>query len=181
MISFSHRRPISPQAGLFWLFVLILTFSAHQAVADKVHRVSKRDVKREVEGLEEQWRQAQLAGDVATMDKLLADDFVGISITGQANTKEQQLDRIRNRRLVLTRIVLQDSKVKLLGSVAIVTSLAEVEGSNEGTPMKGMYRYIRIYQHLPSGLWKTTNFEATRVPTDRSPYPAPSPTPAADH
>lgn len=122
-----------------------------------------------VEALEEQWRSAQLTADIGTMDRLLADDFVGISITGQANTKAQQLDRIRNRRLVLTRIDLADRKIKMLGNVAIVTSLADVEGTNEGVSMKGMYRYTRVYQRLPTGIWKTTNFEATRVPTERRP------------
>jgi ketosteroid isomerase-like protein len=173
MISFRYRRRISPQARLLWAIALVLAFSVVRPALGKVHRDSKRDVKREVEALEEQWRTSQIAGDIPAMDRLLSDDFIGISITGQANTKEQQLDRFRNRRLVLTRIDLSDSKVKLLGSVAIVTSLAEVEGMNEGTSMKGTYRYTRVYQRLPSGIWKTTNFEATRVPGDRRQGPPP--------
>ncbi len=137
--------------------------------AKKISAGSKRDSRHIVESLEDQWRAAQLTADVSAMDRLLADDFVGISITGQANTKTQQLDRIRNRRLVLTRIDLSDRKIKLLGTVAIVTSLAQVEGTNEGEPMKGTYRYTRVYQRLASGTWKTTNFEATRVPQGRRP------------
>ena len=30
-------------------------------------------------------------------------------------------------------------------------------------PMHGTYRYTRVYSRLPSGTWKITNFEATRV------------------
>ena len=145
---------------LVWSYCAELpAFAAHKA-----HPASKRDEKHEIEMMEEQWRAAQLAGDVAAMDRLLADDFVGISMTGQANTKMQQLERIRSRSLVLTRIDLSDRKIKLVGTVAIVTSLVQVEGSNEGSSMHGTYRYTRIYQRLPSGVWKTTNFEATRVP-----------------
>ena len=59
-------------------------------------------------------------------------------------------------------------KVKLLGQVAIVTSLAEVQGQNEGLPLNGRFRYTRVYQRLPSGAWKITNFELTRVPKHRS-------------
>jgi ketosteroid isomerase-like protein len=54
--------------------------------------------------------------------------------------------------------------VKLVGSIAIVTSHAEVEGTNEGVPVQGTFRYTRVYQRLPSGAWKITSFEATRVP-----------------
>jgi ketosteroid isomerase-like protein len=127
----------------------------------------KHAAKQQVEALEEQWRQAQLAGDVAAMDKLLSDDFIGISMTGQVNTKAQQLDRMRMHKIVLTRLDLGDRQVKLIGAIAIVTSRAEVEGTNDGAVIKGTYRYTRVYQRLPSGAWKITSFEATRVPGPR--------------
>ncbi len=124
----------------------------------------KHDVKRQVEALEEQWRTAQLTGDIAAMDQLLSDDYIGISMTGQVNTKTQQLDRARNHSMVLTRLDFGDMQVKLVGGIAIVTSRAEVEGVNDGISVKGTFRYTRVYQHLPSGEWKITSFEATRVP-----------------
>jgi ketosteroid isomerase-like protein len=128
----------------------------------------KHDAKRQVEALEEQWRTAQLAGDVAAMDKLLSDDYIGISMTGQVNTKAQQLDRARSHKLVLTRLDLGEVQIKLVGSIAIVTSRAQVEGTNDGTPVLGTFRYTRVYQRLPSGDWKITSFEATRVPESRN-------------
>jgi ketosteroid isomerase-like protein len=128
----------------------------------------KHDAKRQVEALEEQWRQAQLSGDVATMDSLLSDDYIGITMTGQVNTKMQQLDRMRNHKIAISKLELGEMQVKLVGAIAIVTSRAEVEGTNEGIPVKGTYRYTRVYQRLPSGNWKITSFEATRVPGPRS-------------
>jgi ketosteroid isomerase-like protein len=127
----------------------------------------KHDAKRQVEALEEQWRKAQLSGDVATMDSLLSDDYIGISMTGQVNTKMQQLDRMRTHKFALSKLDLGEMQVKLVGAIAIVTSRAEVEGTNEGIPVKGTYRYTRVYQRLPSGNWKITSFEATRVPGPR--------------
>ncbi|MEO6816903.1 MAG: nuclear transport factor 2 family protein [Edaphobacter sp.] len=126
------------------------------------------DAKHQVEALEEQWRVAQIAGDIGTMDKMLSDDYIGISMSGEVDTKAQQLRRIADRRLMLTRIELSDMKVKLVGAIAIVTSRAQVEGTNDGASMMGMYRYTRIYRHLPSGQWKITSFEATREHRHRS-------------
>jgi ketosteroid isomerase-like protein len=128
-------------------------------------REKKHDAKRQVEALEEQWRTAQLAGDIGVMDKLLSDDYIGISMTGQVNTKAQQLDRARDHKLVLTKLDLGDRQVKLVGSIAIVTSMADIEGTNDGVPVKGTFRYTRVYQRLASGEWKITSFEATRVPS----------------
>lgn len=106
---------------------------------------------------------AQLAGDVATMDKMLSEDFIGITMSGQVVTKAQQLNRIRSRGFVVSRLDLEDIKVKRLGEVAIATVRARVEGTNEKKQVDGQYRYTRIYQHLPSGAWKITHFEVTHI------------------
>lgn len=123
----------------------------------------KRDIRRQIERLEAQWREAQLAGDVATMDKMLSDDYVGITMAGNVVTKVQQLNRIRSRNFVITRLDMEESKIKFVGRVAIATVRAKVEGINDAKPVNGQYRYTRVYEHLPSGAWKITHFEATRI------------------
>jgi ketosteroid isomerase-like protein len=143
--------------------ILAVTAFTFAALADGPHPKRKDEYKHQVEKLEEVWRTAQLNGDVDVMDKLLSDDYVGITMSGQVVTKTQQLDRMRNRTMVLSKIALDDVKVKLIGSTAIVTSRAEVEGTDNGAPMYGNFRYMRVYSRLPSGSWKITNFEATRV------------------
>ncbi len=127
----------------------------------------KADAKRQVEVLEAEWRRAQLSGDLATIDRLLADDFVGISMSGQVNTKAQVLDRMRNHTFVVSRMDMTEQKVKVVGEVAIVTVRATVQGTSKGTPVNGEFRYTRIYHRLPTGDWKITNFEATRVHSNR--------------
>lgn len=117
-----------------------------------------------MELLEEQLRVAEVSGDVAAMDRLLSDDFVGISVSGELNTKSQQMDRMRSRALVLTELQLSDIKIKLLGQVAVVTGRARAEGMSGGAPLKGNFRYTRVYLHTPGGGWKITNFEVTRIP-----------------
>jgi ketosteroid isomerase-like protein len=133
------------------------------AGADGPHPKRHDQYKHQVEQLEVAWRTAEMNGDVDAMDKLLSDDYVGITMTGQVVTKTQQLDRMKRRALVLTKIDSQDVKVKLIGSTAIVTSLSEVEGTTDGEPMHGKFRSTRVYTRLPTGTWKITNFEATRV------------------
>jgi ketosteroid isomerase-like protein len=121
--------------------------------------------------LEQQWRQAQLAVDVAGMEKLLSENYIGITVSGQVVTKSQQLDRMRSQELQITRFEMSDTKIKLIGNgqVAIVNSLAQVEGKAEGRSINGSFRYTRVYQKVSGGLWKITSFEATRVPNGLSP------------
>ncbi len=164
----SSRRSLTSLAVLLTAAITSAPVPSAFAIHMQPLHEKKHDAKRQVEALEEQWRQAQLSGDVATMDSLLSDDYIGISMTGQVNTKMQQLDRMRSHKLALSKLDLGEMQVKLVGAIAIVTSRAEVEGTNEGIPVKGTYRYTRVYQRLPSGNWKITSFEATRVPGPRS-------------
>jgi ketosteroid isomerase-like protein len=160
--------PVSITHGVRLRAMLLLAVAlfgvASAAMAQHVHKEHKRDEKREIEAVEQQWRTAQLAGDVATMDKLLAEDYLGISNNGQLNNKTQQLERLQKRMLVLTKIDSSDVKIKLLGRVGIVTTLTSIEGTNDGKPLQGLFRYTRIYKRYPDGSWKITNFEVTRVP-----------------
>jgi ketosteroid isomerase-like protein len=141
----------------------------------KTNHAGKKDAKRQIEAMENQWRDAQLTGNVAEMSKLLSDDFFGISMTGEVNTKATQLERMRNRVLVISKIELSDMKVKVIGSTAVVTSRAEVLGVNDGVPMTGSFRYTRVYQRTASGLWQITNFEATRLARQGVPPEEPKP------
>ena len=143
--------------------VLVLCALATPGGALGLHGDHHPDQKRAIEGLEVEWRNAQLAGDVRTMDRMLADDFVGINMAGEVNTKTQLLNRARNRVLVLSRFDLREIKVKVLDHVAVVTVRAAVQGTNDGRPVDGIFRYTRIYHRLPTGAWVITNFEATRM------------------
>lgn len=123
-----------------------------------------KHVRQDIEDLEQQWKDATVKGDVAAMDHLLSEDYVGISWTGEVNTKDMQLDRIRTRTAVVRKMELSDSKIKVVGPVAIVTSRAEVDATSENRDVSGAYRYTRVYQRTPTGSWQITNFEATRIP-----------------
>jgi ketosteroid isomerase-like protein len=141
--------------------VLVLLASALPACAE--HHERKRVERVEILALEQKWRQAQLVGDIPEMDKLLSDEFVGVTASGQVVTKGQQLDRMRTRSLDIQRLDLSETKIKISGNLAVVTSLAQIDGVAEGAPLRGAYRYTRVYQHVPGDGWKITNFEATHV------------------
>jgi ketosteroid isomerase-like protein len=148
----------------FLLLGSILLAAGSVRVGAALPHKQPKDVKQQIADLEQQWRTATLNADIGLMDKLLSEDYVGISWTGQVNNKSSQLDRLRNHTLSITKMDLSDLKVKVVGAVAIVTSRADVTGMADGVELNDTFRYTRVYQHLPSGAWKITNLEATRVP-----------------
>jgi ketosteroid isomerase-like protein len=126
----------------------------------------------QIVALEQQWRQATLDADVPFMDRMLSDDYIGINANGEVLTKNQMLDRMRERKLVITSFETADRKIKLLGNIAIVTSLVRLNGTSDGDPLQGDFRYTRVYQRMSGGIWKVTNFEVT---PSRHLEPAPTP------
>jgi len=157
---------------LLALITLLMLLPALSLTAQPRH---KRETREQIFSLEQQWKRAQVSDDISAMDKLLSDDYLGITASGDVLTKTQQLERMRNRTTTVTTLEISDIKIKLVGQIAIVNSFARVQGISDNHRLDGNYRYTHIYQHLPTGLWKITNFEITHIrgsgPVSQPPAP----------
>ena len=151
------------------LLAVCLTGAAAVVVVPRLHAASIRPHRngkldqQAIFGIEDQIRVALLAGDSTVLDRVLADDFLGISANGTLSDKQQYLRRIGKREHSFTRIDTVERKIRLQPATAIVTTTANVTGNLDGLPIAGMFRYTRVYARQPSGNWRVINFEATRV------------------
>jgi ketosteroid isomerase-like protein len=125
-------------------------------------RHENKAIHKQIEGLEQQWRQALLTNDVAAMDHLLADDYVGISSNGTVETKAQALAQRRAGTVRISKLDLSDVHVRVYGDTAVVTSQANLVGTNGASDISGEYRYTRVYNRR-LGQWKIVSFEASRM------------------
>jgi ketosteroid isomerase-like protein len=128
-----------------------------------MHRGEKHESRREIDLLEEQWRKAELTGNAAVMNGLLADDYVSISAGGTLQSKEDTLARLRSGQKHITGLELSDSKVRFYGATALVTSLAHVTGINAEGEAIGDFRYTHVYVRNAQGKWKIVSSEASRI------------------
>jgi ketosteroid isomerase-like protein len=155
------------------VFLLALCAYAPALFAAPQHgglpRGEKHEGRREIDQMEEAWRKAVLTGDVAVMDGLLADDYIGISPNGILLSKEDTLARLRNMQRHITDLELSDSRVRFYGATALVTSSAHVTGVNADGEAIGDFRYTRVYVRNEQGKWKIVSFEASkiRIPRER--------------
>jgi ketosteroid isomerase-like protein len=130
----------------------------------KMPRAQKHDARHEIDKLEETWRSSILKGNSVAMKDLLADNYVAITSRGTIQTKEQALARLDSGRAHYTSLELSDIKVRFYGTTALVTSLAQVTGSNaDGEDISGSFRYTRVYARDAQGNWKIVSFEASRI------------------
>jgi ketosteroid isomerase-like protein len=110
-------------------------------------------VAQQVESMEIQLREAMLAGDLKSLDALLAEDLVFTDQTGTRLTKADDLTTHRLGRLKITQINVTDQHVRPCGTCAIVTLAAEVSGSFDGRGFSGQFAYTRMWKRL-DGRWR---------------------------
>ncbi len=121
---------------------------------------------KEIEGLEQDWRQALLSSNIPALDHLLADDYLGVTANGTLETKADLLAMRRSGTMRFSELTLSDLKVRVYGDTAVVTSRAELSGTNGGTDISGHYRYTRVYNRR-QGQWRIVSFEASRIDDGR--------------
>ena len=126
-------------------------------------RAQKHENRHEIERIEEAWRNAVLKANVAAMETLLGDDYMGITATGTLETKEKALANMRAGVTRFSSIELSERKLRFYGTTALVTSRAEVAGTNANRDFSGSYRYTHVYARDTQGKWKIVSFEASRI------------------
>jgi ketosteroid isomerase-like protein len=146
-------------AALFLLATCVMPVAPALALP----RVQKHESRREIDQLEETWRNAVLKSNSTVMANLLADDYMAITAAGTLQTKQQALDSLRAGHMHFTTLEISDRKVRFYGTTALVTSLAEVQGTTGDGDVSGSYRYTRVYVRDATGVWKIVSFEVSRI------------------
>jgi ketosteroid isomerase-like protein len=91
-------------------------------------------------------RQAQLAGDVSTLDALLDEDLVFTGPDGAIYRKQDDLEAHRRGAIRITQLAPSDEYVQDFGSIVVVSVRMEMRGSFNGAPFAGPFRYTRIWR-----------------------------------
>ena len=120
------------------------------------------NVEQSLKALTEQARQAALKGDVTAVDKLLADDFIGINPVGETNTKADVLELFKSGKLKYDAFEISDMKVRVYGETALVNASANVKGHLGDIDISGQFRAVRVWVKR-KGQWQTVSFQSTRV------------------
>lgn len=148
------RFPRAAAAALLFAFAA----NAHATLPKR----ESHAVHKQIESLEMAWRRAVVDDDIPAMDNLLADDYVGITANGTIEDKTEAIAQRKSGTLRITTLNLDDLKIRLYGEIAVVTSIAELQGANGENDISGKYRYTRVYNRR-LGAWKIVSFEASRI------------------
>ena len=146
--------------------VLALSFALNAGARPQspgMPRAQRHESRHEIDLLEQAWKDALLRKNVPAMDGLLGDDYIAITPNGTLQSKEQTLASLRSGATQIKSVEFSDRKVRFYGQTALVTSRAEVNGTNGDGNFSGSFRYTRVYVRNAQGKWKIVSFEASRI------------------
>lgn len=111
---------------------------------------------------EDALRTAMLAGDVATLDRLIDDELMFVSHLGRVVGKPEDLEMHRTRRLRLTSMTPSDRRIMRLGDTTVVTVRMHTTAIVDGVDVEETFRYTRVWHHRADG-WKIVAGQMTIV------------------
>ena len=115
--------------------------------------------------LEEALRVAQLAGDVAALDKLISDDLLFTGPDGQVGTKAQDLEAHRAGSVRFRLHEPEELRIRRIGhDVAVVALLARLTVEVDGALVSGRYRYTRVWARENAGPWRVVGGHVSALP-----------------
>jgi ketosteroid isomerase-like protein len=123
---------------------------------------SPANVEQQLTKLENDWMNFTLKRDVASLDRLLADDLTSITPEGKLNTKAQELADVKSGDYAPTAATNKDMKVRVFGNTAIVTGVTAIKGKAKGQDISGDYRFTDTWV-LRDGRWQCVATQGSKI------------------
>jgi ketosteroid isomerase-like protein len=135
------------------LLAVGLTLSVLVLVA--VHGAATRaaDDREALALLDTQYQAAVKVNDAATMDRLLADDFILVTGSGKVYTKADLLNEARGGLIVYDHQEDTAQTVRVWGDTAVVTAKLWEKGTDKGKPIDYTVWFSDTYVRTPAG-WR---------------------------
>ncbi len=111
------------------------------------------DDRKAVAALDTEYQAAVKKNDAATMDRILADDFVLVTASGKTYTKADFLNDARGGRTVYEHQEDTMQTVRVWGDAAAVTARLWEKGSDDGHAFDHTLWFSDIYVRTPAG-WR---------------------------
>jgi len=114
---------------------------------------SKSDVEAIVAALDTEYQAAVKNNDAATMDRILADDFILVTGRGKVYDKTDLLDAAKNQEVIYEQNEDTQQTVRVRGDTAVITALLWQKGTNKGKPFDDHLWFSDTYILTPNG-WR---------------------------
>jgi ketosteroid isomerase-like protein len=132
---------------------LLLVAATAACGSNTPSRDGHRETQQELTALEREVAEVAARGDLTMMERVLADDFVGIEANGQQLNRTQLLDRFHLPDYQVLTLRHEDIRVHVFGDCAVATATTVLEARYKGQEIRGRFPYTRVWLKR-NGRWQ---------------------------
>ena len=138
-------------------FVLAVMMVAATSTALGQKQSAKKDqrgnVEQAIRRLDDQRIQAQVHADATALDRIYADDFIGVGPSGTVRTKPQVIADFTSGDLKFQSITTDEVQVRVYGNTAVETGRSTMIGQDKGKDVPRDTRFTRVWVNQ-RGRWR---------------------------
>ncbi|HEX4653429.1 MAG TPA: nuclear transport factor 2 family protein [Candidatus Udaeobacter sp.] len=138
------------------LVITVMVFTATSiAIGQKqsASRDERSSVEQAIRQLDNERIQAQIGADAVALDRIYADDFIGVGPSGTVRTKPQVISDFTSGNLKFQSITTDEVQVRLYENTAVETGLSTMVGQDKGKAVPRDTRFTRVWVKQ-QGRWR---------------------------
>jgi uncharacterized protein (TIGR02246 family) len=113
----------------------------------------RSSVEQAIRQLDNERIQAQISADAGTLDRIYADDFIGVGPSGTVRTKPQVISDFTSGTLNFQSITTDEVQVRVYENTAVETGLSTMVGQDKGKAVPRDTRFTRVWVKQ-QGRWR---------------------------
>jgi ketosteroid isomerase-like protein len=115
------------------------------AVSAQALGQSQSAVAEEIRKLDRERIQAQVNADAAALDRIYADDFIGVGPSGTVRMKKDVLSDFTSGSLKFQSITTDEVRIRVYGNAAVETGLSTMKGRDADKVVPEENRFTRVW------------------------------------
>jgi ketosteroid isomerase-like protein len=112
--------------------------------------------------LDREWNDAEVRCDLATLDCILADEFISTWLDGTLETKAKVLDDFRSGDVNFESIICDDYRVRVYGDTVVMNHRTVLKGQYKSEDFGMTYRTTVVWLKR-DGRWQVVASQITRM------------------
>src|SRR5213595_248261 len=108
-------------------------------------RDQRSSVEQAIRQLDNERIQAQVTADAVALDRIYADDFIGVGPSGTVRTKKDVLSDFASGTLKFQSITTDDVVIRVYGNAAVETGLSTMKGQDAKKVVPEENRFTRVW------------------------------------
>jgi ketosteroid isomerase-like protein len=112
--------------------------------------------------MEREWGDAFVKRDTASLERIMANDWAGISWDGKTYTKAQTIAEVKSGTTTVESTTMEPLKVRVFGDTAVVTGGDTEKSKYQGKDTSGRYLWTDVFVKR-NGRWQAVASHSTRV------------------